>query len=243
MEASIGVVNDLEGKFYAKESSGNVIELKDGDVIQKDMIVYGDKNNNVLSHIDIVMNNGSQNITLSGINEQSFDSSLVYELSIEDGIETNTVNEAIKRTALVQEEEIEESIEDLENLEPTAAGEENTIPTSESRESIFSIRDGAQTDIIAGLRSASFNEDETIIEEDGQLFEEDGQLFLEAELNIEGVSLVYEGGTAVYALSVTNPPVTDLDVNVRISILIRMVEIFWKKQLLLQFLLGQLREH
>ena len=45
MNTPIGKIESITGKFFAKDLSGKVIELKVGDTITENMVVFGDKNN------------------------------------------------------------------------------------------------------------------------------------------------------------------------------------------------------
>ena len=44
MNTPIGKIESITGKFFAKDLSGKVIELKVGDTITENMVVFGDKN-------------------------------------------------------------------------------------------------------------------------------------------------------------------------------------------------------
>ena len=73
----VGTVQNLDGKFYVKDEDGNVIELKNGDVIEEGMVIIGDKGNLASAKVEIVNGNSTESIVVSGDQEQSFDASFV----------------------------------------------------------------------------------------------------------------------------------------------------------------------
>jgi len=73
----VGTVQNLDGKFYVKDEDGNVIELKNGDVIKEGMVIIGDKGNSSSAKVEIMNHNSSESVVVSGDQEQSFDSSFI----------------------------------------------------------------------------------------------------------------------------------------------------------------------
>ena len=148
MDAMIGKVQGLEGKFFARDTEGNVVELHNGDTISENMTVFGDKSNPSSAYINIVMIDTDQKIVIAGNSEQTFDSSLNNTEDVE--------------TAGAEDESILD--------EETAAGEEDG-QTTDGVEGTFAQRDGDSTDIVADLRDADFNADEPVIEPTGIILE------------------------------------------------------------------------
>ena len=54
MNTLIGTVKGIEGKFFAKDADGNIVELSNGDSIMEGMIVFGDQDNPSTAYINIV---------------------------------------------------------------------------------------------------------------------------------------------------------------------------------------------
>ncbi|NOR58398.1 MAG: hypothetical protein GQ474_07735, partial [Sulfurimonas sp.] len=212
MATIIATVKGLEGKFFAKDAVGNIIELKNGDFITQDMLVFGDKSNLASATIEIAMFDNNDKIVLTGTQEQAFDSSLIDGESYESGLASKSVKDALDEDLYADEDAIgKEDKEDLAVLDETAAGEERA-KTSAAGEGQFEDRDGAQTDIVAGLRDAGFGLGGTAREPDAE-----EKFVLNAELSIDGMTLVREGNAATYTLSVTTAPITDLLVSVKIA--------------------------
>ena len=164
MATIIGTVKDLDGKFFAKDTDGNVVELKEGDVITEGMVVFGDKGNLESDAINIAMENGVEDIMLSGLEEQLFDSSLTDDSNFDDALALDSVNDALNGD-LYADEDLDESgnAEEFINTDETASGTE--VPkTSEGGEDEFRERDGRETDIVSDLRDAPFRADTQIVE-------------------------------------------------------------------------------
>jgi len=160
MAVVIATVKEIEGTFFAKDSSSNIIELKKGDVITKDMLVFGDKSNSSSAKIEMNVEGGSS-IVLNATQEQLFDASLIDELSQEEGLTELSIKKALDESLYAQEDaEAKQENEDLALLDETAAGEERP-KSSEAGEGEFEQRDGAQTDITSELRDAEFGLDGT----------------------------------------------------------------------------------
>jgi len=175
MATVIGTVKSLDGKFFSKDENGNITELHTGDVITKGMIVFGDENNLASASIEIAMEDGSDNILLSGTDEQLFDGSLLDDLNLEEGLASETLDDLLDEgsfdeTASGDEELLAEDAGETQfmnrdgaqvdvnsglNLNETASGTEE-LRASERGSGEFSDRTGAQTDINSGLRDAPF---------------------------------------------------------------------------------------
>ncbi|WP_324172532.1 hypothetical protein [Sulfurimonas sp.] len=178
MATKIATVSNLEGKFFAKDKDGNVVELKNGDTIFEDMTVFGDKNNPASEKIQFAMNNGSDDVVLNGTQEQTFDSSLNDEPSEESGLSKESVEKALIKELYVQEDKTDTKDEDLGILDETAAGEEKA-KQNEGGEGQFADRDAVQTDVTTKLRSAKFELDDKPQEVERKLIveqKEDGEV-------------------------------------------------------------------
>ncbi|MEA1891611.1 MAG: hypothetical protein U9N33_02735, partial [Campylobacterota bacterium] len=151
MATVIGTVESIEGKFFAKDTDGNIIELKVGDTIFQDMIVFGDQGNSEAAQISIAVPN-LDNVVLYGLQQQTFDSSLIDGLSDEDGLAVETVDRVLDES-LYAEVEAQDAEKEEDDLEETAAGDEEIEKTEEVLD-LFATRDGGQTDINTGLRDA-----------------------------------------------------------------------------------------
>ncbi|WP_321777614.1 hypothetical protein [Sulfurimonas sp.] len=178
MATDVAIVSSLEGKFFAKDQDGNVVELKNGDTISKDMTVFGDKNNPASANIKFVMNDGANEIVLTGTQEQAFDSSLNDEPSHESGLSKESIEKALIKELYAQEDKTDTKEEDLGILDETAAGEEQA-KQNEGGEGQFVDRDAIQTDVTTKLRSNKFELDEKPQEVERKLIveqEEDGKV-------------------------------------------------------------------
>ena len=157
MATQIGKIIGLDGKFFAKDASGDIVELKNGDAITSDMIVYGDSSNLSTNSIEIAMQGGRENITLFGSQEQAFDSSLTDSPNEEEALAADAVKEALDDAIYAEADATQKSDTDdalIDDMD-TAAGEERP-KTSEAGEGEFEQRDGQQTDVVSSLRSAPF---------------------------------------------------------------------------------------
>ena len=166
----IGKVQGLEGKFFAKDTDGNIVELKNGDEISQGMSVFGDKENSSAAHINIVMADTNEMIVVSGAEEQLFDASLYMNEDMDGALAEESILDAVEMAVL---DETEAGEEDLAILDETAAGEEQGGQTRDGQEADFHARNGDATDIVAGLRDAQFDAAEPTVEAAGILLEED----------------------------------------------------------------------
>ena len=96
MKTTIGTVQNIEGTFYAKDSSGNIIELHAGDRISSDMIVYGDKANDSSAKIGIKMIGLHEVVNLEGSAKQLFDMSLMSDALESEAIKSATASAWLK---------------------------------------------------------------------------------------------------------------------------------------------------
>ena len=211
MAVIIGTVKGLEGKFFAKDTNQNILELKNGDAITQGMTVFGDKANQVSANIEIVILNDGQIVSINGSLEQYFDSSLHSQESVDGAIAHENIHGSDGILAALEDSE-KNTEDDVENAdEETAAGEDGQ--TTDGKEADFLVRDGNSTDINSGLRDAYYDGSSSTLNPNG-----DPTIPLyNALLSLDGMSVVYEGNTATYTLSVTDTPKSDLNVSIEIS--------------------------
>ncbi|MEA3371001.1 MAG: hypothetical protein U9Q40_06640, partial [Campylobacterota bacterium] len=99
MNVVIGTVKAVDGQYFAKDSHGNVIELNVGDKITKDMLVYGAEGNSADANIKVGMLSLNEAITLTGVNKQTFDMTLIEDNSVDDLISPKSIEEALRLSA------------------------------------------------------------------------------------------------------------------------------------------------
>ncbi|PHQ64700.1 MAG: hypothetical protein COB99_08220, partial [Sulfurimonas sp.] len=144
MRTVIGSVETLNGKFFAKDAEGNIIELKIGDEITQDMIVFGDEENSASANIKMAMLNDEEAVVVEANGERSFDESISFE-DEEFDLDLSSEEEA-ETTADDEDEEFDEE---------TESGDEKA-KDSEGGSDQFAARDGNAVDVNSGLRSAKF---------------------------------------------------------------------------------------
>ena len=77
MASKVGIVESInDGKFFAKDSLGNTKELKNGDIIYENDVVFSDGSNSSNSEIRVALE-GEDIIILKNVVQQLFDSSLI----------------------------------------------------------------------------------------------------------------------------------------------------------------------
>ena len=77
MVAKVGIVESINnGNFFAKDSLGNTKELKNGDIIYENDVVFSDGSNSSNSEIRVALE-GEDIIVLKNGVQQLFDSSLI----------------------------------------------------------------------------------------------------------------------------------------------------------------------
>ena len=172
MKTPVGIVQSIVGKFFEKDSHGNVIELKVGDRITENKIIFGDSNNPASAAIKISMVTDHNNIiALHGSQEQLFDSSLVRdENTVGDVIAKDSVLKAWNVGLNTGENTIADNAKDKKDdiaNEETAAGQ--TQAKSHSTEDVFALRDGDAVRASSTLRDAPFHSAITTSETVGQI--------------------------------------------------------------------------
>jgi hypothetical protein len=135
---TVGYVNSINGKFYARSDDGSVRELKLGDPIYEDDFVYGDNLNTADSLITVSMDGYSELIEVAS-NDALLFSSTMYDIDSEVPHSDD-------------EDELADVLAKYGDLEETTAGEEGELKDSEAA-SAFAERAGNMVDINAGLRN------------------------------------------------------------------------------------------
>ncbi|MDO8453181.1 MAG: cell shape-determining protein MreD, partial [Sulfurimonas sp.] len=158
MSAVIGKVTGLEGKFFAKDSDGNLRELSNGDNIHEGEVVIGANGNQLMDSITVAMQDGS-NTVVYGNETQAFDASLAKEEFSAD----ETVSDPDSLQAILEDDIVginENNLENLNNLE-TAAGQEAAVQSTEGGTANFAELHNASQDVEADLRPREFGTDGT----------------------------------------------------------------------------------
>ncbi|MCD6190681.1 MAG: hypothetical protein J7K14_03960, partial [Sulfurimonas sp.] len=112
MNVVIGTVKTLSGQFFAKDSHGDVVELHVGDKITQDMVVFGADENSADANIKIGMLNLEEAITLTGLEKQTFDMSLIEDNNIDDLLSPDSLNAALNENVDVDAQESENTDEE-----------------------------------------------------------------------------------------------------------------------------------
>ncbi len=185
---SIGKVQNISGRFFAKDLNGNIRELKEGDTIYENELIYGDKNNASSDKI-IVGLIDTDLIKISADEMQLLDSSLVevaygdeemifvdenLEALLRTGGITDVVSDLRDANFIGRNLNFVESISDDELDRDLEDDEEGT--------SSFSVRDGNATDVVSDLRDARFKS-KTQNFEDKNLFENESEDRLSSDSN------------------------------------------------------------
>src|SRR5574344_985964 len=165
---NITTVKELSGKFFVETKNGEIFELKIGDTIRENDIVFGSETNQAGSKIDILLENNSI-LTLDGLGRVLFDIT-VLSSNLDHSIQTAFTQDQVQ--SLLSEPSnidfsawgadfVAENIDITE--EETAAGEEEEV-TSEGSIGTFALRDGSLVDIESDLRKKSFAKTQTFNE-------------------------------------------------------------------------------
>ncbi|MBL3520244.1 hypothetical protein H0A43_07130, partial [Arcobacter lanthieri] len=217
---TLGIVKSMtEGTFYLKDSMGNIKELKIGDKIAINDIVFGDKLNTASAKIDIELE-GNDVIVVNQDNDQLFDSSLS---TVTFGNEEITFNKQSVDEILSAWNKAQNSIDDMETAagdvteQETNAGNEETEDGGALR-SKFSSRDGDSTDVISDLRQASWSG-----ELNNQIENAPDNIFILPPVYtiIEGMDIVKEGDEAQYVVKLVdaagNPVIATQDTIIYVT--------------------------
>lgn len=166
---NITTVKELSGKFFVETKNGEIFELKIGDTIRENDIVFGSETNQAGARIDILLENNSI-LTLDGLERVLFDIT-VLSSNLDNSIQTAFTQDQLQ--SLLSEPSnidfsawgadfIADNIDITE--EETAAGEEEDDADGEGSIGTFALRDGSLVDIESDLRKKSFAKTQTFNE-------------------------------------------------------------------------------
>ncbi|WP_201353694.1 Ig-like domain-containing protein [Hydrogenimonas urashimensis] len=154
----IGYVKSTEGKFYAKGPDGSVRELKEGDPIFSNDLVY-DPSHNAANRVVIDLLRAENDLVASGKAEIMFDETVAQN---ETRLAESALSEADMVTALAAEERGENDPIDMLlkeygdiDVEETAVGEKEVLPQSHESGDTFAAQSGAEANVEASLRNVA----------------------------------------------------------------------------------------
>ncbi|QKF58165.1 hypothetical protein [Aliarcobacter lanthieri] len=216
----LGIVKSMtEGTFYLKDSMGNTKELKIGDEIVKNDVVFGDKLNTASAKIDIELE-GNDVVVVNQDNDQLFDTSLS---TVTFGNEEVTFNKQSIDEILSAWNKAQNSIDDIETAAGDVTEQETNAGNEEAEDggalrSKFSARDGDSTDVISDLRQASWTGGL-----DNQIENAPDDIFILPPVYtiIEGMEIVREGDEAQYVVKLVdaagNPVIATQDTIIYVT--------------------------
>ena len=222
----IAIVKSLnEGKFFVKDSLGNMRELNIGDEIFKNDIIFSDKSNMSRAQITLTLSNEDVVALDSDSKVLNTDSN---ELTLGNGetlLSEGNIEDILKEQGTSAWNNVSD---DSTNIE-TAAGDATDVDTAAGDEvaedggalrSKFQSRDGDMTDVMSDLRDTSW-----MYGGDNEIEQEVEDMLLETPLPIvytiiDGDYVVSEGGVATYTVKLIdedgNPVVATEDTIVYI---------------------------
>ncbi len=172
MAQVIGVVKNLSGKFYVKDSQGNLKELKDGDIVYENETIVPDGNNYLSATVTITPTDGTKPLVLTSANEQFLDKTLLNqglnneELAfspeeITKALDLSSSNpketEDTPSVTFTQLDGVQTDVNsDLRKTQFGGKDSEYTTDKEEAQQNQFAALDGARTDINSDLRDANW---------------------------------------------------------------------------------------
>ncbi len=198
-ENEVGVVQNLDGRFYAVDENGNTIELQNGDVITKGMKIVGDATNQGTAKIEI-SNEIGEPIVLSGTQEQTIDTNFLD--SFFNNEQTFSEEPAVQSTDATQER-FEELVSSEETQAPEQTPAETENDTAAEAESAVSEPEASVGEMYEATEVGTeydVQEDSVDTEnglDDGinvsdNLITNIGDVFGEDSNNVEGETLFFE---------------------------------------------------
>jgi VCBS repeat-containing protein len=167
MADKVATVEGLSGKFYAKDSEGNIVELSNGDMIEAGMVVFGDESNGAEDGVDILTSDG-EILKLSSVDQQLFDQTTQKS-------DFTEMDSAIDEQSVDKLASISDSFNNRNNDDEKEKEESGELGNVDARS-------GNIADVNSGLRSAGFgtgansNDRRRRLEEDEKEKEEGGEL-------------------------------------------------------------------
>lgn len=163
MKAKVGIVQAInDGKFFAKDSSENTKELRNGDIIYENDVVFSDGSNSSSAQITVALE-GEDIIVLKNGVQQLFDSSLIASTFGNEEMvfakeSIDAMLDSHSDVPNVWSNLNEEGFSGYQDVteEETAAGEEDEEVLEEGSIGQFALRDGALVDVISDLRKKSW---------------------------------------------------------------------------------------
>jgi hypothetical protein len=163
----IATIGETNGKFYAKDTQGNIRELKSGDEIYSGETIVPDASNSSDAAIAILTTDGAQTIILNPTQEQLLDETLLNnglnneELVLEPNSlkEALTLNDKASQSSDATQPDVSNDAQDAPQplmMENNRVENKFTAKSKDSKSSI-STRDGDSTDINSDLRKAEWN--------------------------------------------------------------------------------------
>ncbi|MGJ0320459.1 Calx-beta domain-containing protein [Aliarcobacter cryaerophilus] len=168
MASKVGIVESInDGKFFVKDSSGNTKELKNGDIIYENDVVFSDGSNSSNSEIRVALE-GEDIIVLKNGVQQLFDSSLIASTFGDEEMifkkeSLDAIFDSHSDITNVWSNLNEENFSDYQDIteEETTAGEEEEEVIEEGSIGQFALRDGDLVDVISDLRKKSWAKTQT----------------------------------------------------------------------------------
>ena len=163
MTEAIGKIEGLEGKFFVKDSQGNIRELKNGDEVYEGETIIPDGNNTPSATISIASNDGTKPLLLTSENEQFLDKTLLNEALDNEELAFNpeSINEILALNVTTEDntENVETVTFLLEDGEEVLQKDDvKTLPDNEIK-----------TDTKSDLRKTPFGgEDSKYAEDEGE---------------------------------------------------------------------------
>lgn len=156
MASLTGIINNLEGKFYAEDENGNVRVLNIGDEINQGEKVFGDANNPAESILEI------QTTELETFNVKGTES-LVFDASTNSALLENEEVAFSQDSQWLQgdntppiEGEVLADASNADLPEEAAAAGQEAPASNDNGVFSFDARDGNSVDITSGLRNTTF---------------------------------------------------------------------------------------
>jgi len=205
MSNIIGTVKNITGHFFARDKLGNVIELKNGDEITQDMLVYGANGNPASSVVEISLLTNGNIVDINGNQRQLFDSSVIAQQDkIEEiGISQEAVNVALDPSIYLNESDNSQNTQENSDglIANTALGTERIQDSGSVGE--FDTRAGDSVNINSTLRDAKFQSlDNT--------YRPDGDILTHTEMTINDVTRNEDQGTMTFTVRLAGALGTDV---------------------------------
>ena len=155
---TIGTITQMDGIFYAIDDNGNKRLLKEGDTIFDNDVVVGDNINRTTDSMIIGLLEDGSDIVILGQDSQR----LSFDVLFNEATPQETESKLASAIADIVDEEDTEDADDIE----TAAGEEDSAPSSSGSIGEFLQANGDTVNVESSLRQTSFLPEEEIEKKD-----------------------------------------------------------------------------